>query len=73
MYHMMCAPTLADDANGQYRGLDKQVHTLKPGEHNYSTYSLWDTYRALHPSFTLWQAERVAPFVNCLVRLHSRG
>ena len=68
MYHMMCAPTLADDVNGQYRGLDKKVHTLANGEHNYSTYSLWDTYRALHPSFTLWQRERVTPFVNCLVR-----
>ena len=40
MYHMMCAPTLADDVNGQYRGLDKKVHTLAKGEHNYSTYSL---------------------------------
>lgn len=68
MYHMMCAPTLADDVNGQYRGLDKKVHTLSKGEHNYSTYSLWDTYRALHPSFTLWQRERIAPMVNCLVR-----
>jgi len=69
MYHMMCAPTLADDANGQYRGMDQKVHTLTAGEHNYSTYSLWDTYRALHPSFTLWQAERVAPMVNNLVRM----
>ncbi len=69
MYHMMCAPTLADDANGQYRGMDQKVHTLAKGEHNYSTYSLWDTYRALHPSFTLWQGERVAPMVNNLVRM----
>jgi predicted alpha-1,2-mannosidase len=68
MYHMMCAPTLADDVNGEYRGLDKKVHTLAKGERNYSTYSLWDTYRALHPSFTLWQRDRVAPMVNCLVR-----
>lgn len=69
MYHMMCAPTLADDVNGQYRGLDKKVHTLPSREHNYSTYSLWDTYRALHPSFTLWQRDRVAPMVNCLIRV----
>lgn len=68
MYHMMCAPTLADDANGQYRGFDKQIHQLAHGEHNYSTYSLWDTYRALHPSYTLWQRDRVAPLVNCLIR-----
>ena len=73
LYHMMCAPTLADDANGQYRGFDKQVHQLTPGENNYSTYSLWDTYRALHPSFTLWQRDRVAPLVNCLVRVAEQS
>ncbi|GAA3768150.1 GH92 family glycosyl hydrolase [Terriglobus aquaticus] len=69
MYHMMCAPTLADDVNGQYRGMDQKVHTVDAGQHNFSTYSLWDTFRALHPSFTLWQQERVAPMVNCLVRM----
>lgn len=73
IYHMMCAPTLADDVNGQYRALDRQVHTLSPGEHNYSTYSLWDTYRALHPSYTLWQQDRVAPLVNCLVRMAEQS
>jgi predicted alpha-1,2-mannosidase len=73
MYHMMCAPTIADDCNGQYRGLDRQVHTLQPGEHNYSTFSLWDTYRALHPSYTLWQPERVAPMVNCLIRIAEQS
>ncbi len=69
MYHMMCAPTLADDSNGQYRGMDQQVHTLAAGERNYSTYSLWDTFRALHPSFTLWQQDRVPGMVNNLVRM----
>ena len=69
MYHMMCAPTVADDRNGEYRGLDQQVHLLPAKDHNYSTYSLWDTYRALHPSFTLWQPDRVAAMVNCLVRM----
>jgi predicted alpha-1,2-mannosidase len=70
MYHMMCAPTLADDVNGEYRGMDRKVHKLPaPADHNYSTFSLWDTFRALHPSFTLWQSERVAPMVNCLVRM----
>jgi predicted alpha-1,2-mannosidase len=73
LYHMMCAPTLADDVNGQYRGFDKQIHQLASGEHNYSTYSLWDTYRALHPSFTLWQRDRVAPLVNCLVRIAEQS
>jgi len=62
-----------DDCNGQYRGMDKQVHALATKEHNYSTYSLWDTFRALHPSFTLWQPERVAPMVNCLVRMADQS
>lgn len=73
LYHMMCAPTLADDVNGQYRGFDKQLHQLAAGEHNYSTYSLWDTYRALHPSFTLWQRDRIAPLVNCLIRIAEQS
>jgi predicted alpha-1,2-mannosidase len=73
LYHMMCAPTLADDSNGQYRGFDKQVHQLAQGEQNYSTYSLWDTYRALHPSYTLWQQDRVVPLVNCLIRMAEQS
>jgi predicted alpha-1,2-mannosidase len=73
LYHMMCAPTLADDCGGQYRGLDKQIHQLGPGEHNYSTYSLWDTYRALHPSYHLWQRDRIAPMVNCLIRMSDES
>ncbi|HET9696651.1 MAG TPA: GH92 family glycosyl hydrolase [Terriglobales bacterium] len=73
LYHMMCAPTLADDSNGQYRGMDKQIHQLATGEHNYSTYSLWDTYRALHPSYTLWQQDRVAPLVNCLITMAEQS
>ena len=49
MYHMMVAPTLFDDVDGQYRGMDCRNHRLPPGAHNYSTFSLWDTYRARHP------------------------
>ena len=59
LYHMMCAPTLMDDVDGEYRGMDNQVHTLAAGQHNYSTFSLWDTYRACHPAYTLFQPDRV--------------
>ena len=69
LYHMMVAPTLFDDANGEYCGMDGQTHLLVEGQHNYSSYSLWDTFRALHPSFTLFQPERVPGLVNCLVRM----
>ena len=73
MYHMMVAPTLFDDVDGRYRGMDGNVHTLPKGTHNYSTFSLWDTYRALHPMYTLFLPERVPDFVNCLIRMAEQS
>ncbi len=73
LYHSMLAPTLFDDVDGRYRGMDGKVHRLPKGEHNYSTYSLWDTYRALHPLYTLIQPERVPPLVNGLVRMAAES
>ena len=69
LYHMMVAPTLFDDADGQYRGMDGNVHQLPARLHNYSTFSLWDTYRAAHPVYTLLLKERVPDMVNCLIRM----
>jgi len=69
LYHMMVAPTLFDDVDGRYRGMDGQVHQLPAGLHNYSTFSLWDTYRAVHPVYTLALPDRVPDFVNCLIRM----
>ncbi len=73
LYHMMVAPTLFDDVDGQYRGMDGKVHMLAKGTHNYSTFSLWDTYRALHPMFTLMVPERVPDFVNCMIRMAEQS
>ena len=73
LYHMMVAPTLFDDANGEYYGMDGTVRTLEAGQHNYSTYSLWDTFRALHPAFTLFQSERVPLFVNSLIEMSEQS
>jgi predicted alpha-1,2-mannosidase len=73
LYHMMVAPTLFDDVDGKYRGMDGKVHTLPKGAHNYSTFSLWDTYRSLHPMYTLILAERVPDFVNCLIRMAEQS
>ena len=68
LYHSLLSPTLFSDVDGRYRGMDLQVHTLPEGYHNYSTYSLWDTYRAVHPLYTLVQPERVPDLLQCLVR-----
>jgi predicted alpha-1,2-mannosidase len=73
LYHLMLAPTLFDDVDGQYRGMDGEVHQLPSGFHNYSTFSLWDTYRAAHPLYTLFQSHRVPDFVNCLIRMANES
>jgi predicted alpha-1,2-mannosidase len=69
MYHAMLAPTLFSDVDGRYRGMDTSVHQLPAGANNYSTWSLWDTYRALHPLFTLIQHDRIPDLVGCLVHM----
>jgi predicted alpha-1,2-mannosidase len=69
LYHALVAPTLFDDVDRQYRGMDGKLHTLAAGEHNYSTFSLWDTYRSAHPLYILAQSKRAPGFVNCLVRM----
>lgn len=68
LYHAMLAPTLFSDVDGRYRGMDLKVHTLPKARNNYSTYSLWDTYRALHPLYTLFQPDKVPDLVQGLVR-----
>ncbi|MGN6314070.1 MAG: GH92 family glycosyl hydrolase [Rhodanobacteraceae bacterium] len=67
LYHALIAPNLAMDVNGEYRGPDHQVHTAK-GFTFYSTWSLWDVYRAQQPLMTLVQPQRrVDDFVQSLV------
>lgn len=73
LYHSMLAPTLFSDVDGRYRGMDLNIHTLPKGQHNYSTYSLWDTYRSLHPLYTLFQPDKVPDIVQGLVRKASES
>ena len=67
LYHSMLAPSLFMDLDGSYRGPDNQVHKAKNFRFH-STFSLWDTYRALHPLLTIVAPEqRNADFVNSLI------
>ncbi|SEM75936.1 alpha-1,2-mannosidase, putative [Sphingomonas gellani] len=68
LYHSFMGPTLFSDRDGRYVGLDKTVHTLPAGEFAYSAYSLWDTYRALHPLMTLIRPDMARRFVHDLIR-----
>ena len=66
LYRTMIAPTLFCDVDGTYRGADKQNHTAD-GWNNYSTFSLWDTFRAAHPLFTYTAPELVDDMINSFI------
>jgi predicted alpha-1,2-mannosidase len=66
LYHASLAPTLYNDADGGYRGLDHQPHA-PAGFQNYSTMSLWDTFRAEHPLLTIVQPQRVSDMINSML------
>ena len=66
MYHAFIAPTLYCDANGDFRGHDDKVYTNNTWK-NYSTFSLWDTYRTLHPLFTIIKPQYVSDLVNSML------
>ena len=53
LYRAQVCPTLYSDVDGRYLGADRQVHRLAEGQKHYSTFSLWDTYRAAHPLYNL--------------------
>ena len=65
LYHSMLAPRIYSDVDGSYLGPDRHIHHTD-GIH-YSTFSLWDTYRAAHPLFTLTNPDRVADMANSLI------
>ncbi|KAF5061647.1 Glycosyl hydrolase family 92 [anaerobic digester metagenome] len=66
LYHAFLSPTIYMDVDGKYRGLDQNIHQAE-GFTNYSTFSLWDTYRALHPLFTLVQQERTSSMIRSML------
>ncbi|WP_294289710.1 GH92 family glycosyl hydrolase, partial [uncultured Sphingomonas sp.] len=67
-YHTLVAPTLFSDVNGRYVGLDGQVHTAPAGQFAYSTFSTWDTYRALHPWLILTQPAQAKKLIDDIIR-----
>ncbi|MEO9143983.1 MAG: GH92 family glycosyl hydrolase [Ginsengibacter sp.] len=66
MYHAFINPTLYCDVDGSYRGLDNQIHQSDEFS-NYSTFSLWDTFRALHPLFNIIQPRRNSDMVESML------
>lgn len=72
LYHAMLAPTIFSDVDGQYFGPDGKTHRAD-GWTNYSTFSLWDTYRASHPLFTYIQPRRVEDMIQCFLHFYEQG
>lgn len=72
LYHSILAPTIYGDVDGSYYGPDKKIHKAD-GWTNYSTFSLWDTYRAAHPLFTIIQPERVNDMVKSLIAFSEQN
>lgn len=66
LYHALQAPSLYQDVNGEYRGVDGEIHQGKDFEH-YTLFSLWDTYRALHPLLTYIDPKRVSGMIQSML------
>jgi predicted alpha-1,2-mannosidase len=72
MYHTFINPTVYTDVNGEYKGLDQGVHKANSFT-NYSTFSLWDTYRALHPFFNIIQPSRNNDMVKSMMAHYDQS
>ncbi len=72
LYHAFLAPTVYMDVDGQYKGIDQNVHKAA-GWTNYTTFSLWDTYRALHPLLNIVQPSRNRDMVRSMVAHHDQS
>lgn len=66
MYHAFLSPTVYMDANNEYKGLDQKIHKASDFT-NYTTFSLWDTYRTLHPFFNIIQPKRNDDMVKSML------
>ena len=70
LFHTMIAPSVFCDVDGSYQGSDYSVHP-DPGFVNYTTYSLWDTYRTAHPLMTIIHSEKVPDIINTMLRIYQ--
>ena len=73
LYHTMIAPFAYQDVDGRYLGMDKKVHTAASGYMNYTAFSLWDTFRALHPLMTIINPSLASDMGNALVQGYMEG
>ncbi len=72
LYHSFISPVVYNDVNGEYRGLDQNIYKAE-GFTNYTIFSLWDTYRALHPLFTIIEQKRTNDIINSMLAHYEQS
>ena len=72
LYHCMIHPNIAEDVDGQYRGHGGKIHQ-SPNHTQYTVFSLWDTYRALHPLMTIIDERRTTDFINTFLEIYKQS
>ena len=70
LFHTMIAPAVFSDCDGSYRGADGLVHSA-PGHETYTIFSLWDTYRAAMPLYSIIDSGRYSDFVNTMLDIYD--
>jgi len=72
LYHTMIAPNLFQDVDGRYRGMDLKIHQTADFDY-YTVFSLWDTFRAAHPLYTIIEQDRTNDFINTFLAKYDEG
>ena len=72
LYHTMIAPNIYQDIDGRYRDMDMKIHQSDDHTH-YTVFSLWDTYRAAHPLYTIIEQERTNDFIKTFIKKYESG
>jgi predicted alpha-1,2-mannosidase len=72
LYHTMMQPNIAQDLDKKYRGRDNKIR-VADGFDYYSVFSLWDTFRAAHPLYTLIDKKRTSDFINTFLKQYEQG
>jgi predicted alpha-1,2-mannosidase len=73
LYHTLVVPNIYQDVDGQYRGMDGKTHLAEAGHTQYSVFSLWDTFRAANPLYTILEPERVKDYINTFLHHYEQG
>lgn len=72
LYHTSLAPVLYSDADGSYKNIKDETHKMAKGQ-RYTVFSLWDTFRALHPLLTITQPERYTDILNSMLAFYDEN